>query len=122
MSAGEALRNEYAAFLTTPAPATVRRTMEALGVDVAGLLTVMRSGDGALTFKETIASIEGAWPACVRVRVRVRMRVRVWMRMRVRVWMHRRVGAGGKGEAAARWGMGDCRWEWPAIDWRKLGD
>jgi hypothetical protein len=64
MAGGAAIRDEYAAFLMSHAPATVRRTLEALAVDVSGLLTVMQSEDARRAFKEQTTGIEGAWP-CV---------------------------------------------------------
>lgn len=59
MANPDAIRNDYATFLTTPNRMTVRKTMEALAVDVSGLLTVMRSDEGARTFHDAIGAIEG---------------------------------------------------------------
>lgn len=56
----DALRDDYASFLTTPDRLTVRKTMEALAVDVSALLTVMRSEDGIRAFSSAIGAIEGA--------------------------------------------------------------
>lgn len=60
MASPDALRDEYAAFLTDTNKDLVRRAMDALKVDVAGVLRVLRSDEGARTFKPAIGAIEGA--------------------------------------------------------------
>jgi hypothetical protein len=60
MLGGDAIRNDYATFLTSPLPATVRRATEALAVDLAAALWVSRSDDGARAFREQIRAVEGA--------------------------------------------------------------
>ena len=55
----DAIRKDYASFLTSPKRATVRKTVEALGVDVGCLLTVMQSGEGARAFHRAFTAIEG---------------------------------------------------------------
>lgn len=62
MADPDAIRNDYAAFLTHTSKETVRRTVEALKVDVAGVLRVLRSDEGARTFKPAISAIEGEYP------------------------------------------------------------
>jgi len=65
MGGADAIRDEYARFLTTPNRHVVRKAMEALSVDVGGVINVLRSDEGARTFKPAIGAIEGA--ACGRV-------------------------------------------------------
>lgn len=59
MHSGSDIRDDYALFLMTPQQATVRKTLEALAVDVTGLLAIMQSDDARRTFKEQISGIEG---------------------------------------------------------------
>jgi 6-phosphogluconate dehydrogenase (decarboxylating) len=59
--AGESvLRDEYAFFLMSPAAETVRKTLEALAVDVSAVLTVIQSDDGRRTYREQLTGVEGA--------------------------------------------------------------
>jgi hypothetical protein len=54
------LRDEYAAHLTSPHRDHVRRAIEALRIDVAGVLRVLRSDEGARTFKPAISKNSGS--------------------------------------------------------------
>ncbi len=56
----KALRDEYAAYLTSPSSTIVRRALEALSVDVGALLGVARSLDGVKAFRSQSSGIEGA--------------------------------------------------------------
>ena len=64
-ASGASIRDDYASFLVESAdPITLRRTIEALSTDVAALLWVLRSAEGARVFREQISAIEGAWARC----------------------------------------------------------
>lgn len=60
MAGPDDIRDDYASFLTSPSRATVRKTVEALSVDVSGLLIVLRSHEGARAFRPAVTAIEGA--------------------------------------------------------------
>ncbi len=63
---GDSLRDEYATILTSPvSPASVKKILAALSLDVAALLVVMLSESGVLTFREAILAIEGVLVACM---------------------------------------------------------
>jgi len=68
MASEDDIRREYATLLTSPDGATVRKTLEALSVDVHSVLAVMRSEEGARQFKDAVHAVEGASRACGRVR------------------------------------------------------
>ena len=59
MATSDTLRNEYASMLTNPDAALVVKTLDALTVDLSGILTVMRSDEGVKVFRDAIRAIEG---------------------------------------------------------------
>lgn len=63
MTTSEANRNDNAEYLTQPVQGVVRTAMEALSVDVHGVLTVMRSNEAVRQFKDGILDVEGACAA-----------------------------------------------------------
>jgi hypothetical protein len=67
MASPDAVRNDYASYLTQPSRGVVLKAVEALAVDVAGLLTVQRSDDGTRTFHDALSAIEGGKrvPVCL---------------------------------------------------------
>lgn len=59
----ESIRDEYAAYLSSPSSDIVRRALEALGVDVSALLALSRSDDALRGFREQHTGVEGECPA-----------------------------------------------------------
>lgn len=53
------IRDEYSTYLASPSPDIVRRTLDALAVDVSALLGVSRSDDALRTFREQLSGVEG---------------------------------------------------------------
>jgi hypothetical protein len=53
------IRDEYASYLASPSPDIVRRTLDALAVDVSAVLGVARSEDALRAFREQMIGVEG---------------------------------------------------------------